>query len=202
MIEEIFLNPNIAYILLVSGFSMALLAVITPGTGVLEVIGIFVLLLAGWAVYSLPINYWALVILLLSIVPFVVAVVKKGHRLYLGLSIIALVVGSVFLFRGDVWWRPEISPVLAVIVSLLVGGFFWIVAQKTLEARAAPPVHDLDTLINAVGEAKTDIHHEGSAQVDGELWSAYSVEPIPGGAQVKVVRRDGFTLRVEEVKEV
>lgn len=199
MIEDILLNPNIAYILLVSGFSMALLAVITPGTGILEVAGIFVLVLAGWAVYSLPINYWALVILILSVVPFVVAVIMAGHKLYLGLSILALIIGSVFLFRGDVWWRPEVHPVLAAIVSLLVGGFFWIVAQKTLEAKAAPPSHDLSPLIGTIGEAKSDIHQEGSVQVSGELWSAYSAEPISSGAQIQVISREGFILEVKEV---
>lgn len=199
MIEQIFLNPNIAYVLLVSGFSMALLAVITPGTGVLEVTGIFVLLLAGWAVYSLPINYWALVILILSVVPFVMAVIKAGHRLYLGLSILMLILGSVFLFQGETWWRPGVNPVLAAVVSLLVGGFFWIVTQKSLEARAAPPAHDLQPFLDAVGEAKSDIHQEGSVQVMGELWSAFSAKPIAAGAQVRVIRREGFVLEVEEV---
>jgi len=199
MIEQIFLNPNIAYVLLVSGFSMAMLAVITPGTGVLEVAGIFVLVLAGWAVYSLPINYWALAILLLSVVPFVIAVIKAGHRLYLGLSIVMLILGSVFLFQGLAWWQPGVNPVLAAVVSLMVGGFFWIVAQKTLEARAAPPVHDLTPLIGALGEAKSDIHQEGSVQVQGELWSAFSAKAIAAGSQIRVVRREGFSLEVEEV---
>jgi membrane-bound serine protease (ClpP class) len=199
MIEQIFLNPNIAYILLVSGFSMAMLAVITPGTGVLEVTGILVLVLAGWAVYSLPINYWALVILLLSVIPFVMAVIKAGHRLYLGLSILMLILGSVFLFQGEAWWQPGVNPVLAAVVSLMVGGFFWIVALKALEARAAPPVHDLSPLIGALGEAKSDIHQEGSVQVQGELWSAFSTQAIAAGSQIRVVRRDGFTLEVEEV---
>jgi membrane-bound serine protease (ClpP class) len=200
MVEDILLNPNIAYILLVSGFSMALLAVITPGTGILEISGIFALLLAGWALYNLPINYWALAILLLGVIPFVVAIVKAGHRLFLGLSILMVIVGSVFLFRGDVWWRPEVNPVLAAVVSILVGGFFWFAAQKTLEARATPPAHDLAPLIDAIGEAKSDIHHEGTAQVRGELWSVYSAKPISSGAQVRVISRDGFVLEVEEVK--
>jgi membrane-bound serine protease (ClpP class) len=198
MIEEIFLNPNIAYMLLVSGFSMALLAVITPGTGILEIAGIFVLILAGWAVYSLPINYWALVILLLSVIPFVTAVIKYGHRVYLGLSIMMLIIGSVFLFQGATWWQPGVNPVLAAVVSLLVGGFFWIVAQKTLEARAAPPAHDLNPLIGALGEAKSDIDQEGSVQVQGELWSAFSANPISSGSQIRVINREGFVLEVEE----
>jgi membrane-bound ClpP family serine protease len=48
-----------------------------------------------------------------------------------------------------------------------------------------------------VGEAKTNIHQEGSVQVDGELWTAHSEEMIPIGSRVRVVDRNGFMLVVE-----
>ncbi len=194
------LNPNLAYIFLVGGFSMALLAIFTPGTGVLEIGGIFALLLAGWGVYNLPINYWALIILVLGVVPFVFAVRKSRRMVYLGIAIFALIVGSVFLFRGEEWWQPVVNPVLASVVSILAGGFFWIVVQKTLEAGDVPLAHDLEPLIGSVGESKSDIHHEGSAQVRGELWSVFSDNPISEGSLVRVVERDGFILKVEEEK--
>ncbi len=196
--EELLLNPNLAYLFLVSGFSLALLAILTPGTGVMEIAAIFALLLAGWGIYNLPINYWALGILLLGVFPFIWAVRKSGHMLYLGISIFALVAGSVFIFRSEVWWQPAVNPVLASVVSLLSGGFFWIIVQKTLEASAVLPAHDLSPLVGAIGEAKTEIHHEGSAQVNGELWSVRSKDPIAEGAVVRVLKRDGFVLEVEE----
>ena len=196
--EELLLNPNLAYLFLVSGFSLALLAILTPGTGVMEIAAIFALLLAGWGIYNLPINYWALGILLLGVFPFIWAVRKSGHMLYLGISIFALVAGSVFIFRSEVWWQPAVNPVLASVVSLLSGGFFWIIVQKTLEASAVLPAHDLSPLVGAMGEAKTEIHHEGSAQVNGELWSVRSKDPIAEGAVVRVLKRDGFVLEVEE----
>lgn len=195
---DFFLNPNVAYLFLVGGFSMALMAILNPGTGLLELGAIFTLLLAGWGVYTLPINYWALAILILGVVPFILAVRRSRRLVFLAISILALVVGSVFLFRGENWWQPIVNPVLAGVVSLLTGGFFWIVVQKTLEAGEAPLAHDLGPLIDAVGEAKTDIHQEGTVQVQGELWSAYSESPISEGALVRVVAREGFMLRVKE----
>ncbi|MBC8496474.1 MAG: hypothetical protein H8D37_02315 [Chloroflexi bacterium] len=196
---DFLLNPNVAYLFLVGGFSMALMAIVTPGTGVLEIGAIFALLLAGWGIYNLPINYWALIILVLGVVPFIIAVRKSRRMVFLGISIFALIIGSVFIFRGEIWWKPVVNPVLASVVSLLTGGFFWIVVQKTLEADDAPLAHDLSPLLGAVGEAKTDIHQEGSIQVRRELWSAYSENPISEGALVKVVKREGFILQVEEV---
>jgi len=201
MIENILLNPNLAYLFLVGGFSLALMAILTPGTGVLEIGAFFSLLLAGYGVYSLPINYWALVILLLGVFPFIFAVRKSGQTIYLAIAILALVVGSAYLFKGDPIWKPAVNLILTLVTSLLVGGFFWIVARKTLEAEASPPSHDLSNLIGAVGEAKTDIHHEGSAQVLGELWAVRSEHPVPAGASVQVVDRDGFVLEVVLLEE-
>jgi len=201
MVQDFLLNPNIAYLFLIGGFSLSLMAVLTPGTGLLEIGAFFCLLFAGYGVYNLPINYWALAILLIGVFPFIWAVRKSGRLLYLGVSILTLVIGSAYLFKGNLWWQPAVSPVLALVVSILVGGFFWIVARKTLEADAAPPSHDLSGLIGAVGESKSHVHHEGSVQVQGELWAARSDEPIPPGSLIRVINRDGFILEVVQEAE-
>ena len=199
MIEAILLNPNVAYLLLVGGALLAILALLNPGTGLLEVAALILLVLAGWGVYSLPSNYWALGLLLLGVLPFLFALRRSGRMVYLGVSIAALVVGSIFLFQGE-GLKPAVNPFLALLVSLLVVGFVWLVAQKTLEADRVRPVHDLKALIDTIGEAKTDIHAEGSAQVAGELWSARSQQPIPVGSKVRVIAREGFFLDVEKAE--
>jgi membrane-bound ClpP family serine protease len=59
-------------------------------------------------------------------------------------------------------------------------------------------VLDPDNLVGQIGEARTDILDEGSAQVGGELWSARSLRAIPKGSRVEVVARDGFVVVVEK----
>jgi len=71
------------------------------------------------------------------------------------------------------------------------------VARKVMEAASARPVHDLQGIVGAKGEAKTHIFKEGSVQVEGELWSARSDKPINSGTVVRVLELDGFTLKVE-----
>ncbi len=195
-------NPNITYLLLAGGLIFAVLALAAPGTGLLEILALFVLGLAGYgiAAYNLPINAWSLVILLVGIVLFFLAVRRPKQLYLLVVSILALVVGSAFLFRSQTWYIPAVDPLLAVVVSVLSGGFFWIAARKVMEAASARPVHDLGTLIGARGEAKTHIFKEGSVQVEGELWSACSDQPIHSGALVRVLERNGFTLKVEAVE--
>ncbi|RME08450.1 MAG: hypothetical protein D6803_01250 [Anaerolineae bacterium] len=197
---DFLLNPNLAYLLLVFGFAVAFIAILTPGTGALELGALALFLLAGWAVYNLPINPWALVILIAGVFPFVWALRRSGERGYLALSILSLIIGSVFLFRQEQLWQPAVHPLLASVTSLLAGGFFWIAASKALEAWEARPAHDLSTLIGAEGETRTVVHHEGSVYVNGELWSARSQQPIPPGTPIRVVQRSGLLLEVEPIQ--
>ncbi len=198
---EFLLNPNLAYLFLVCGITLTLLAILTPGTGVLEIGAFFALALAGWAVYSLPINPWALVMLVLSVFLFIGALRKSGNTHYLALSILTLILGSTFLFREENIWQPAVHPLLAAVASLLAGGFFWIATTKTLEASAARPAHDLSPLIGARGEARTEIHDEGVVFVTGELWTARSKTVIPAGTPIRVLRREGLILEVEPVSD-
>ena len=46
----------------------------TPGTGIAEILALFALLLAGYAVYHLSFNWWALVVLILSAIPFLYSI--------------------------------------------------------------------------------------------------------------------------------
>jgi membrane-bound serine protease (ClpP class) len=194
---DFLLDPNIAYLFLLAGVLLGLMAIITPGTGMFEVGSFFCLALAGYAVYNLSFNLWALIILILSIVPFVYAIQKPKREWYLALSILGLVVGSVFLFATN-GWRPAVNPMVAAVSSILYAGFLWIVIRKTLQASHARPSHDLASLIGQMGEAKTRIHTDGSVQVAGELWSARSEKRISTGSPVKVVGREGFVLIVEK----
>jgi membrane-bound serine protease (ClpP class) len=196
---EFLQNPNITYLLLAGGLVFAMLALAAPGTGVLEIVALFVLGLAGWSVASnnLPINAWSLVVLGVGLVLFFLALRRPKQWYLLVASILAIVLGSVFLFRSQIWYIPAVDPFLAAIVSVLTGGFFWVAARKVMEAASVRPVHDLDALVGAKGEAKTHIFKEGSVQVEGELWSARSDQPIHSGTAVRVLELDGFTLKVE-----
>ncbi|TLN20492.1 nodulation protein NfeD, partial [bacterium] len=51
---NIVIDPNLAYVLLVSGFVLAVLALFTPGTGLLEIGALFALVVAGFGVATLP----------------------------------------------------------------------------------------------------------------------------------------------------
>jgi membrane-bound ClpP family serine protease len=174
--EEILLNPNLIYMALVVGLMFAIMALLTPGTGVFEILALVTLIFAGYGIINTLVNYWALIFILAAVVLFILAVRKRGQRIFLALSIIALLGGSIFLFRSDVWWQPTVNPFLAIIISVLSGAFLWIVTIKVMEARETVPSHDLESIIGSIGEARSTIDTEGSIYADGELWTARSEE--------------------------
>ncbi len=196
---EILINPNVAYLILVVGVVLTIMALFAPGTGILEVSALFVLLLAGWEMTQLPINVWALALLVLGVIPFIFAVRKSQNIAYLVVALIAFVIGSAYLFQGEEWWQPGVNLILAIIVSALASGFIWFASTKVLESEKLRPRHDLAKIIGETGEAKTDILDEGSVQIGSELWSARSNVQIYEGSKVKVVKRDGFILEVEPI---
>jgi membrane-bound serine protease (ClpP class) len=191
-------NPNIAYLILLAALSLTFLAVVTPGTGLLELSALFCLVLAGYAAYQLSIHLWALIILLLSAVPFVMALRNPSRRLYLGLSILLLVIGSVFLY-GSEETPVSVNPIFATISSGVMAVALWFILRKSIEATSRRPTHDLEALVGQVGETKTKVHEEGSVNVSGELWSARSDAEIATGSPIRVIRREGFILVVEKI---
>ncbi len=194
---DFLLEPNIAYLILLGGVLLGLMALVTPGTGLFEVGAFFCLALAGYAIYNLSFNWWALAILVLSIVPFIYAIQKPKREPFLGLSIFMLVAGSVFLFAVD-GWKPAVNPFIAFLASGSIAAFLWVVVRKTSLAAGARPTHDLEVLVGLIGEAKSKVHDEGSVYVAGEMWSAKSEKSIPAGSSIRVVRREGFILVVEK----
>lgn len=194
------MDPNIAYVLLVLGIVLGLLALFAPGTGLLEIGALFALVLAGIGAANMDINPWALAVLILGIVPFVIALRKWRNWIFLILAILALIVGSVFLFRNP-QGGPAINIGLAIFVSLVAAGILWVIGRKGLEAIALRPDFDLSRLDGMVGEATTSIYREGSVYINGEEWSAWSDTPIPAGSRVKVISRQGLVLEVEAVED-
>lgn len=194
---DFLINPNVAYLLLLGGVFLAMLALAAPGTGFLELAAFLSLCLAGYGIYYLSFNWWALILVALSIVPFIYSIQKPKREVYLGISIGLLVIGSIFLFPSE-RGGPAVNLVVALTSSALVAVFLWIAMGKYIQAAKVQPSHDLDALVGQTGEAKTKVLDEGSVQVAGELWTARSEMPIKAGSTIRVVRREGFVLIVEK----
>lgn len=195
---DILISSNLAYVLLVVGFMLAILAMFAPGTGFLELGALFMLILAGYLTTNLQINYWALGILIIGVFPFLLALRRSRQWIYLLISILALLVGSLFLFRQPNG-LPAIDPALAVVVSITSGGIMWYIGRRAVEAIAQHPTLDLNQLIGKIAITRTPLNNQGSVYVDGQIWTAHSDTSIPVGSKVRIKSRAGLVLEVEAV---
>jgi membrane-bound serine protease (ClpP class) len=153
---EFLLDPNIAYFVLMVAILFVLIALVTPGTGVPEVLALFSMVVAGYAVYNLSVNWWALGLLLLSLAPFYFAVRGPRRELWLLLSIVGLTVGSLFFFPAQTGWI-SVNPALAAVSSVVFAALLWIAARKVVLIAGTRPTHELSALIGERGETRTDV---------------------------------------------
>jgi membrane-bound serine protease (ClpP class) len=191
--------PNLFYLCLVLGLWVTALALVSPGTGVLEALAL--LLLGGAAVGMLtwPVNGLAFIPLILGAATFIFGLIRRQQAGFLLLaSAILISVGSIFLFE-DADGGPAVQPFLAVVMSALTVLFFWVGVRRGLEAQQAAPTVAASTVIGQIGETRSPVYREGEVYVGGEMWSARAETPIAAGVRVRVRNLVGLVVEVEPV---
>lgn len=190
------LLPNLLYLTLVAGLWLAALALVSPGTGILEGLAVLALAAAGLGTVLVPINAWAVLPIAIGLGLFAYSVWGRGRAIWLLASAVVLTVGSAFLFVTESG-GPAVNLWLSLAATVLSVGFFWVVVRTTMEAQRAAPTHDPTRVLAMVGEVRTPIDPVGSVYVGGELWTATADSQIPVGSHVRVVDREGLTLVVK-----
>jgi membrane-bound serine protease (ClpP class) len=196
--SESLIMPNVVYLLLMAGLWLAAMAIVSPGTGLLEIGAFAVLILAGLGTLRVPLDLWALGVIGLGVVLFVGALRWRRTALWLVLSAVLLSVGSVFLLGMEAG-QTAVHPLLAAAVSILTVAFFWVAVRRGVLAQRAKPVHDPEAILGQVGDVRTALDPVGSVYVGGELWSARSETALPVGIPVRVRGREGLVLIVDPV---
>ena len=191
---EITLTADLAFFALLAAIFLGAIAFITPGTGLLELGTLLMLVVSGYGILQFGVRTWALALLLGSLGPLAYALRRPRRYLALGVAVIGLAVGAAFLFP-----RPQaVSPLMAVGGSLMFALLMWFMAAQAQVPALAADVTP-HRLIGMIGTARSPVHDEGSVQVGGQLWSARSEFPIPEGQEVRVVAVEGLVLVVEAV---
>lgn len=185
-------SPNLAYILLMIGLAGLYFELSHPGTIFPGVVGGLCLILAFFAMSSLPVSYAGLALILLSLVLFFLEIkVASGGLLGLG-GALALILGSIMLFdqpgQLTAISLTVLIPTLAAFLAFF-GGVTWLAARAQL-ARARTGAEGL------IGE-KGVVLGPGRVRVLGEIWRARGVGDLSPGREVVVRAVDGLTLSVE-----
>ena len=193
-------NPNIAYILLMIGLAGLYFEFSHPGAIFPGVIGGIALVLAFFALQTLPVNYAGILLIVLAIIFFIMEMKITSYGLLSVAGIIALLLGSLMMFKGT---GPDFKLSLRVLLPtlILVSGFFVFVAGLVFRAQISKPRTGSKGLVGEIGIVKQALAPEGKVFVHGELWNARSDQAIDENEKVRVVNVVNLVLEVESADE-
>ncbi len=191
-------NPNIAYILLMIGLAGLYFELSQPGAILPGVIGGIALILALYALQTLPVNYAGILFILLAVLFFILEVKVASHGLLSFAGVLALVLGSLMLFRVP-GHTNRLAMSVFIPTVLIVSGFFVTVASLAFRAQIRRPQTGTPALLGMIGEVKKDLMPQGTVFVCGELWNATADENIFAGEKVEVVSVENLRLKVRKI---
>jgi len=191
-------NPNMAYILMMIGLAGLYFELSHPGTVFPGVIGGIALILAFFALQTLPVNYAGILLIVLGIIFFILEMKITSYGLLSVAGIVSLLLGSLMLFRGS---APEMRVSMEVLLPtvILISGFFVVMAGLVFRAQLSKPATGAKGLAGEIGVVKKALNPEGKVFVHGELWNARAGHPVAENERVRIVRVVSLMLEVEPV---
>ncbi|MEJ5960774.1 NfeD family protein [Pedobacter immunditicola] len=195
-------NPDIAYILLMLGMLGIYFELFNPGAVLPGVVGVISLILAFFAMNTLPVNYAGLMLIIFSLVLFLLEIKVVSHGVLAIGGVVSLFLGSVMLFKSSSSLDMiKISTGIIISVTGISTAFFLFVIGLGLRAQRLKTVTGIHILLGQIGETLTQLDPQGQLQVNGEVWTAESTKgKISKGELVKVIKVSGLTLFVEPLE--
>jgi len=194
-ILEVITNPTIAYILLTLGMWGIFFELSSPGSILPGIVGGICLILAFFALQSLPINYAGLLLMILALILFILEVKIVSHGALTIGGIISMVFGSLLLFESPLpYMRASLTVILTVVAATAL--FFIFAMTMAIRAQRRKVTTGDEGLVDEVAVARTPLNLEGDVFIHGEIWRAEADQPIEKGEKVIVTGVEKLTLKV------
>jgi len=192
-------DPNIAFLLLSLGALALALEFIVPGHVGPGIFGAIALVLAFFALGTLPVNWAGVALIGLAIGLFIAEIHVGGGFGALGLGgVVALIFGGLLMTSSD---NPafQVNRWLIVGVSVVGAMFFLSVASAVLRTRRAPAYLGAQAMVGRVAVARTPLAPEGLVFYEGARWRATAEDaPVGEGERVRVTSVKGLKLTVRK----
>lgn len=190
-------TPEAAFFFLVIGLTIAVFEFYALGPGVAAGVAALSLVLGGWGLVTLPTNWWALALMLLSFLALVSAHQRGGIMTLTAVGTVLLQLAGMSLIDGGGQLDPRWWLVLPSVLGVL---FFFLLAMPTVQrARLSTETIGRDSLVGATGLALVDFGPDGMVEVRGARWraTAHREAGITEGDRIEVTAVDGLYLEVE-----
>lgn len=194
---DIISNPNVAYILMMIGMVGLYFELSNPGLVFPGVIGAVSMVLALYAMQTLPINYAGLLLILLGAIFFIAEIGVMSYGLLSLAGVISIFLGSTMLIDSDdpamQISRAILYPTLGLTVILSLG--IIVFATRT---RSLKKLGGAEGMLGEMGIVKETLNPHGRVLVHGEVWEAECEGEITEGEHVTVAAVDGLKIKVRK----
>jgi len=192
-------DPNIAYILFLLGLYGLMFELYNPGSILPGVVGGISIILALYALHTLPISYAGIALIVFAVILYLLEIKITSHGV-LGIGgTLALVIGSAMLVKPSSELElVEISWSVILFAVAVTAFFFLFVIGLGLRAQKRKVATGQEGLVGITGTALTRLDPAGAILVRGERWNARSTGGlIRKGTQVTVTGVEKLTLLVQ-----
>lgn len=191
------INPSIAYFLIVAGLALIVFEFYTASIGLAGAVGALCLIGAFVGFSHLPVHWWALGLLFVSLFGFAIDVQAGGLGVWTIIATVCLVTGSWFLYGG----AAQLRPAWWVFIVVIGGTLLFMLGGMTamIRSRFSTPTVGREGMVGEDGIAEVAVDPDGVVLIRGARWRARTnrATPIKAGDQVKVVSVEGLVLEVE-----
>jgi membrane-bound serine protease (ClpP class) len=164
-----------------------------PGAILPGVVGGICIILAFLALSTLPVNYAGIALIALGIAFFIAEVKVVSNGVLAAGGVIALVLGSLILFRGE---GVRVSWQVIAGATVATAGFFMFIAGAALRAQRRRVATGRKGLEGTTAVVVARLGPEGQVRVGDELWNAVAETDVEVGTEVEITGVDRLTLRV------
>ena len=194
-VQQVLVNPTVAYLLLIVGLLGIVFELLSPGLGGPGVLGAVAFVLGLYGSAQLPVTAAGIILLLLAVGLLAAETQVPSFGALGAAGIAALIAGGLLLYDTDSEVF-EVSVPIAAATGVALGAFTLFAASKAIAARREPPHGGPEDLVGAHGTVRVALDPVGQVYVAGALWRARAEQPLSRGERVRVVGVDGLTLTV------
>lgn len=189
-------EPGVALVLLIIGIYGLIFEFSSPSFGVAGGVGAVCLLLALFALQSLPVNYVGLALIVLGFVLLVAELLSPSFGALGAGGVVAFIAGGLLLFdRDQPGWGVPLP--LVLVLAATSAAVILLGCGMALKARRQPLRGGRDGFAGLSGEVLEVSDGEIWAQVKGERWRVRSQQPLASGQRIRVLAVHGLTLEVQ-----
>jgi membrane-bound serine protease (ClpP class) len=194
-------DPNISYILFMLGLYGLLFEIFSPGAIFPGVIGGICIILAFYAMHTLPINYAGLALIIFAVILFILEIKIVSHGVLMIGGIISLVLGSIMLIDvKSAWGALTISWEVIAMIAVITILFFLLIIGLGIKAQRRKPATGAEGIVGEIGKAISDLEPNGLVRVHGEIWDAETIDSkIEAGSKIIVEQVNNLKLKVKKV---